>query len=466
MTSGPADGRSEGSAWERTGGQSGPKGTLPVRLQDAPTRQSRLAWLVGWGTKGGLALTDQALFAGAQFVLNVLLARWLLPAEYGAFAVAYSVFLLINSVHSALLVEPMMVFGSGRYLKKRKSYLGVVLRGHWLLTVPAGLLLLGAGLLVGRLYSQSVERAVCAMGLALPLILLAWLTRRAFYVDLRPGHAAAGGAIYFIGLIAIVWLLHNGKMLMPATAVLAMGVAALPAAGLYLVWLRPTRSRAAGELTLSKVASKHWGYGRWVLAAALPSWAQVNIYYVALPAWFGLKSAGALRALMNLSLPARHSLIAFGALVLPLLVRHRDRGGPQLMWQTVRRITGVFVAAAGFYLVALWLFRVPIMNFLYGGKYLEYSELPVLLVGMIPLVTACTVGLGGVLSACERTDRIFWANVAAGAVAVTLGLSLAAAWGVTGAASGYLVSYTTLAAVYWLFCRRLIHRGEPIGTRP
>jgi len=414
----------------------------------------RLTWLLAWGTKGSLALADQALFAGAQFALNILLARWLTPEGYGAFAVAYAVFLLASGVHNALLVEPMIVFGSGRYLGTRRSYLGFVLRGHWLLTVPMGLILFGGGFLIGRLYSQPVGHALYALGFALPLTLLAELTRRAFYIEMRPGCAAAGGAVFFCTLLALVWGLRTEQVLTPGAAVLAMGAAALLAAGLQLVWLHPQGSHLSGKLSARSVASQHWVYGRWVLAAALPSWTLLNLYYLALPVWFGLKAAGALKAIMNLAMPATHSLIAVGMLIIPLLVRHRDRGGLGLLRQTVRRVTGVLVATAALYLVVLWLCRVQIINLLYAGKYLEYSGLPVLLVGLAPPVIACTVSLGGALRAFERPDRLFWANLAAGALAVSLGLWLTASWGVLGAVAGYLVSYGAFAGVLYFFYQR------------
>lgn len=422
--------------------------------------EPRLTWLLAWGAKGSLALTDQALFAGAQFALNILLARWLDPAGYGAFAVAYSVYLLASAVHSALLVEPMMVFGSGRYLKKRRSYLGIVLRGHWLLTASMGLILFGVGLLVGRLNSRPVGHALCALGFALPLTLLADLTRRAFYVEMRPGRAAAGGVVYFCALLVFAWWLHAEQMLTPAVAILAMGAAALLTAGLQLIWLHTRWSHTSGKLSARQIASEHWRYGRWVLAAAFPSWILLNIYYLVLPGWFGLKAAGALKAIMNLAMPAIHGLIAFSILTIPLLVRHRDRGGPWLMEQTVKRVTGVFVGGGAFYLALLWLFRLQIISVLYGGKYLEYSGLPVLLVGLLPLVTACSVALGVALRALERPDRLFWANVAASAFALSLGLWLAATWGVLGAVAGYLASYAAFAAALWFFYQRLRPAGS------
>jgi O-antigen/teichoic acid export membrane protein len=427
--------------------------------------EPRLAWLFSWGTKGSLALTDQALFAGAQFVLNILLARWLDPAGYGAFAVAYSVYLLASGVHSALLVEPMMVFGSGRYLEKRRSYLGIVLRGHWLLTATAGFIMFGVGLLVARLNSRPVGYALCALGLTLPLMLLLWLTRRAFFIEMRPGRAAAGSAVYFCSLVVFVWWLRTGRMLTPASAILAMGAAASLAAFLQLVWLRSRWFHTSAELSANQIASEHWGYGRWVLASVFPSWTLLGLYYLVLPIWFGLGSSGALKALMNLAMPASHSLVAAGALVLPLLVRHRNRGGYRLLRQTVRRVTGFFVGGAVLYFLILWIFRIQIMSLLYGGKYSEYSGFPLLLIGLVPVVTACSVTFGAALSACERTNRIFWANVVASVFSVSLGLWFTATWGVPGAVAGYLASYAVLVVVFWLFYRALCSKSEAHANR-
>lgn len=445
----------------------------PAAAPDAPTEDcqqlketerkwwigGRLAWLAGWVTKGGLALTDQGLFAGAQFVLNILLARWLLPAEYGAFAVAYSVFVLASGAHSALLLEPMIIFGSGRYFKSRRSYLKAVLRGHWLVTVPVGLLLLGTGLLLGRLDSPAVGHALSALGLALPLMLFAWLTRRAFYIEMRPGRAAVGSAIYFCSLIALIVGLHSAGMLLPAPAILAMGIAALLRGGFELAWLRFQWPASTKKFAAGNLAAEHWGYGRWALAAALAIWVPLNVYYLVLPAWFGLKAAGVLKALMNLANPANHSLMAFGSLVLPLLVRHRDKGGIGLVRQTVRRIAALFLMGSVAYLFVLWLFRVQFIHLLYGGKYLEYSGLPVLLVGLAPFVMAGVVTLGAALRACERPDRIFWSYLTGSIVAVTVGIWLAARLGLVGALVGYLLSSAVLIGVLWHFYRKLTWLG-------
>ncbi len=81
-------------------------------------------------TTGGLAILGQGTFAGAHFLMNVLLARWLPPEQYGAFALAYSGFLLFLMLYGACIYEPLIVFGSGRYAGRFQEYFWLLARGN------------------------------------------------------------------------------------------------------------------------------------------------------------------------------------------------------------------------------------------------------------------------------------------------------------------------------------------------
>src|SRR5439155_722855 len=82
------------------------------------------AGLLRWVGRGSWAIADQGLFAGTNFLLNVMLARWLSPGEYGAFAVGLAAVFFVGTFHSALLTEPMLVFGPGKYADRAGAYVG------------------------------------------------------------------------------------------------------------------------------------------------------------------------------------------------------------------------------------------------------------------------------------------------------------------------------------------------------
>src|SRR5438445_11830963 len=84
--------------------------------------------IVMWAKKGTLAIIDQGLISGSNFLIAVLLARWLPPEQYGAFALAFECFVLLYDVYNGLIIEPMSVLGSSTYKDCFREYLGVRLR--------------------------------------------------------------------------------------------------------------------------------------------------------------------------------------------------------------------------------------------------------------------------------------------------------------------------------------------------
>src|SRR5258708_31580767 len=63
-----------------------------------------------WMKKGGLAILDNGLISGSNFLLGILLAPWLSPDRTSAYALAFSIFILVGFLYQALLLEPLSVF--------------------------------------------------------------------------------------------------------------------------------------------------------------------------------------------------------------------------------------------------------------------------------------------------------------------------------------------------------------------
>jgi O-antigen/teichoic acid export membrane protein len=431
----------------------------------APSRREQVrasvkGWMP-WVGKGSLAILDQGLFASSNFLLNVLLARWLAPADYGAFALAYSVLLLLGVFHTAILTGPMLVFGPGRYRGRFPEYLGILLRGHFALMLSGAALLAAAALLLGPSYSPEVERAFLALAIAAPFILLLWLLRRAFYVRLNPGWAAAGGVVYLLIVLASALTLRATGHLTPATGFLAMAAGSLITSPLLLVPLRPTL--AAESSAIRAVAADHWRYGKWGVAGAGPGWVTDSIYFLVLPAWVGLAEAGALKALLNLAMPALQSIGALGVLLLPILVRDRDSGGLRAMKRTIKLALALFLSGSACYMALIWGFRLQVFHLLYAGKYSAYASWPLLLAGLLPFAQSLPNVMGGALGALERPNLIFWSSVGSASVALALGVPLACALGVGGALVGLVASYVLMGALLLFFLMRSVHHERYTG---
>jgi len=104
-------------------------------------RKSFFGKAIPMATKGGLAVLDQGLISGSNFLVGILLARWLAPGEYGAYALAFAIFLLLSFVSQSLLFEPMAVFSGSAYQKSMRGYFRSVLWIHLAMTVITFVLL-------------------------------------------------------------------------------------------------------------------------------------------------------------------------------------------------------------------------------------------------------------------------------------------------------------------------------------
>lgn len=416
-----------------------------------------------WGGRGFWAILDQGSFAGANFLLNVLLARWLAPEDYGGFAVAFSLFLLLSTFHAALLIEPMLVFGSGRYSETFDRYLALLLRAHVVvsLAITAALLATAAGFALAFGVDERTPTLV-ALAAASPFVLFQWLMRRSCYVHMNPRAAALAGSGYLAAVVAGAAALFHFGLLSAVTAIGLMALASL-LAGLA-IWRRP-RPLGADIGLLSpfgrEVLREHWRYGRWATASAALTWVPGNLFYVVLPARAGLDATAALRAVVNLTIPVVQFGGAFGTILLPAMVRARGTGA---LARLARNAVALFAAMALAYYGFLLAFAEPLMAWLYAGRYDAYSGI-IWVVGLLPLTAGLTMVFGAVLRACEAPALVFWSYVASSAVAVLLVATLLGPFGVVGGAFGMVAASLTTALAMAAFVAWL-GRGRAVEPRP
>jgi O-antigen/teichoic acid export membrane protein len=406
--------------------------------------------LLRWTAQGFWAVLDQALFAVSNLILNVLLARWLPPADYGAFATAFTVLLLVSVAHTAFLSEPMLVFGSDRYLASFSDYLRVLQKFHWRLMIAFSVALALVAVALQSAGLTLFAQAVAGLTIAAPCILLSWLCRRACYPVGRPRWAALAGLLNLMLIAVGALVLSRMDLLTVFSAQLLTAVAALCAsAGMSLrlgrITTAPLRMRHAA------VWRDHWRYGRWSGAAGAFNWFQGYIYYFLLPIWGGLAAAGALKALLNLVMPILQSDGALSTLLMPQFAKSRRmRSRFRLM---VFGSAFAFILESCVYWLALVLIGPRLLQWIYGGVY-RYSPQVIAVLGLVPLLSGVSNILANTLRAREQPEGLFWANVASVLSAGTIGTAAVALKGVEGAILGMVCgSAAQVAVMLWLLGR-------------
>jgi glycosyltransferase involved in cell wall biosynthesis len=411
-----------------------------------------------WVAKGALALIDQGLLSGSNFLIGILLARWLSPDDYGAYALGFSIFLFLAGFHNAFFLEPMSVLGPGSYSQCLPSYVKKLLGLHFAMAILLSALAV-AGAFAMRLFTTApaVRSAMWGVAVAVPFILFHWLCRRAVYLKLAPWLAVVSSTAYCVALVLL--LLALKRSMSPFGGFLIQSLAAIPAAVLLLVSLKSEATPSLGPSTRS-VVREHWRYGRWVVGSTLVYWLSGNAYYVIVGALLPMHDLAALRALRNFTLPFAQSLTAITLLVLPWASSRFAEEGREGLRRRTRQLTWFFGGGALVYFSVIWLFGSRIMNSLYAGRYNEFSNLLALATAPLLLIAA-SVGSEVAVQVMQAPSEVFLAYGISGALTLLVGVAFTHYWGLVGGLVGILISSVTFWAVITYRCQKRLRGTGP-----
>ncbi len=438
---------------------------LAAEQNNAPAgSESAFGMLRKWAGKGGLAIIDYGLISGSNFLLGVLLARWLTPREYGAYALSFSFFILAGFLYQALLLEPLSVFSGSAFSDNIRGYLKTTLWIHWALSLAMCLVLAIAAVVTSVIgHSPVLAVALAGMTIATPFILVHGLARRSFYLKLSPGPAAFASIFYCALVTGGVFLVFRLGRLSSFTAFLIMGLAALVSCIIMVFQLNAALEPATGRPKLRTTWGKHWEYGRWALATCVVGWIPNYVYIPLVSSFSGMAAAGELRALMNLAAPVLQTYAALSMLFLPYAARVQNQNGRKAAAALNRRLAFLFVAGSVAYWAVLIPLKQPLFHFLYNGKYMESAYL-IPLFALETTIWSASLGPAILLRAMESPRSLFVANGAASAVAVVIGIPATRYFGLQGVIWSMIgANFLYVVVAFILFGRKI---SEPKAPGP
>ena len=366
-----------------------------------------------WSSRVVSGVIDQGLFSGSNFLVNILLARWLTPDGYGAFAIAFSLYLGLAGLVCSLTLEPMMVYGATDFSDKIDDYLAKVSFMHFFISgVPAGGLLVIAYFFKGET-SNTIRVAACA----LPFMLQVWFVRRALYCTMRITQAAVVSLLYSVLLVGGISFLKAAGLISPIYIYVIFVLASLSCFMYYrvVVAVNPGAS-ADGSNSVKMIIDRHWNFGKWLIVASAAASVSTLLYAPVLGLVSELKDVAAYKGIQNLSTPFGQMLTVFTMLMLPGMSRV-VRNDP---WKRVRKyiwgITIGFALAALLYGAVLILFGEQILMLLYANKfYAEYCWLiPVF--AFVLVIRSINQSLATIIRAYEDTRTILIAKISSALV--------------------------------------------------
>jgi O-antigen/teichoic acid export membrane protein len=393
-----------------------------------------------WAPRVAASIGDQGLISGVGLLVNVVLARKLSVHDYGAFAVAFGLFLFVSGLHNAIVLEPLTVFAPAAIRRKSQGYVSSVLLLHFAVTAILAAATCATVWVIVR--DPVTNRALMAMAICSPFTLLLWVVRRLFYAAFVPTQALIISASYAVlTAFTTVVLLRSGIEGAPG-AFFALGLSSLIAsvAGLGLAWRQGWFDVTPRHVL--DIATNYIRYGRWLLVTAILALATNHIQTIIVAAVATVEDAGAVRAMMTFMLPMAQVVAAISTLGMPALARTRS----VIALKTRARILTLgLLGVSLIYEVGLILFSGWMESAVYGGKFAEWSWLiPVF--GLVPLIAATSTGASLVLRLIRRPQHYLWVGLAGALVGGASAIPLTIWWGVAGSAFSLVLAYVSAAS--------------------
>lgn len=396
-----------------------------------------------------LTVADQAIVAGSNFLILVLLGRNLSSEGFGAYVVSLALLNVLLGVHGASVTVPLSIYATAEGSEETMPYI----RGSGRLHLAQVCVIAAFAGLVGLLLPPgSMWRTICLVFAALQIpyqlndyIRRLLLTRHKTGALLR--HDGVSSALKIAGVLAVV----TSEDATLWRACLAIVVGLLVGAVLHRMidgrelWCTPREGIAQSPL---QVARRNWSLTRLMLPEVLSYHATTQAFILisaSLLTEVEVAALGGIQAVANVVNVFLAGLTNYG---LVDLTRSRHRND-MASWRSSALVMSVTaMALTGLCSVALSVFPTLLLSSIYGSTSYILPYAGVLRIfGLVILARTMSVLLITVLRSMEFQAPITAATLTAGCLSAAAAGPTMLAFGLPGAAYGLLAGQTILASV-------------------
>jgi O-antigen/teichoic acid export membrane protein len=389
----------------------------------------------GWG------FVDQAVSSLSNFVLFLLIARSVPPAQLGAVTLAYSAYVLSLGASRAIATEPLVV----RHSAATRQEQAEAIRASAGTALALGLVVAGPLAAGGALLGGQVGTALLAVALVLPGLLVQDAWRFAFFATGRPARAVLNDGVWAVlQLGAVAALLATGEATVFAL-LLAWGLAGCVAGALGYLQTRllpdPRPRRVLGWLRDQRDLGLPF-FGDYAVSTGTNEAVAFTMVAAA-----GLEVLGAYKAAHVLMGPVSIMLMGAVNASVPEGVRLL-RTRPDRLWRTSLGLGTVLAAGTAAWGAVVLLLPDPLGSAILGESWAVGREaFPPLLLAFGVLAFANGAGVGLRVRGLAAVG--FRIRLVVGPLGVATKTAGAVVAGAPGAAAGAAVEHVIGAVLGW-----------------
>lgn len=384
-----------------------------------------------------MALCEQGLISGSNFVVYLLAARLLPREEWGAISLAFATILVLQGFQRAFVTLPMTT--SGASMAEASQLRRLLFNCQWNVTLIA----VGLATLFAWLSTVSLERWVSQSAIVTTILI-----GPVFYHEFARRVVITTGSMQRLLLMACV---YSGVVLgVPAVLFLAKvdlsGNVLVAAIALAAVAACATSRTALFQLgSMLQGAQKTdfdlLRFGGWSAASSLAYSGYNFAVQAMLGAFAGPSALGAYAAVRTLTQPVGTLIQAIDSVDKPRAGRAFARDGMTGLWTVIRK-SWVWLLVLGVpYLLGIMYFSSEVLGLAYGDRYADAQPL-VFLWSSVMLVMMLTQPLETGLYVIRRPDMLFRGRALSAVIVLCATPFLVSSWGASGALAALILGWS------------------------
>jgi len=399
-----------------------------------------------------IALADQAVVSGSNFLIGIALARVLGIDGYGLFALLWMIVLFGKSINQAFVTRPMMSLAPKKESEASVKYIATLHYLQYLTSFGIGIFVF-IFLLFGQYFEIEItdNRWFWVMPSIVVLHLIYDFYRSQSFVKQDVVFALILDIILFGGHFLAIFVLWYYDNLSVTNALIGIGIAhfVVVALGLFKYF-----SFNFNTPILKETVLYHFTFSKWLIGTALLQWFSGNFFIIVAAALMSEAAVGAVRIVQNVMGLTHVLFLAMENMVPVKAALHYKEGGLKQLKTYLIYITGRAGILVGGILLLLAIFRTHIIDFLYGAEYIEYSYL---VIGFCLTYILVFIGhpLRFALLTLEITKPMFISYVLGAVFSLILAYPLVGQFGLVGVLVGIFVTQGLSQLVYIYYLKRV-----------
>lgn len=409
-------------------------------------------------SKINYAIIDQLLISGSNFLISLILARLMTPADYGLYVFAFTLLVLSIGLLNNAVCNPLNVLGAAKKGDDKKAYIYNLFVMY--LIVSAFLTIaFFIGFLSLTLTNHQKSGAIFGtVGIILFFYLGHEFFRNALLTSIQIGHVliidilSHGSRMVFIGASIYVDL-----TLTPGQVLIFFGLTSLTAA-LCGAWFLNFKFWADRTLFNRTIIIKTWDYAKWTLADWVPFIlsGQLDVYLITF--LLGSAATGTIGACRNLVAPLTIILLGFMSFALPYYSKFYSLHGELKLRRSLGRFFSLLIVGVIIYLFLIIIFSSQILHILFG-KFERFSDL-VKIISLGMLLNYLFKPIEVYFRVTQRPKKIFIARSIAALVSSLACYPFIKIWGIEGAAWYSVLSQALMCVGLFILRARQLYKSN------